>query len=597
MTRIEKWRPITQLDRAVEEMLRCDLAAVDALHRSWIRFTASLDEADRHTLRRRTLRKHAIETGIIERLYDIDWGVTEQLVADGLTREAVARAGGDVSEQVLAMLEAQFDGLELVIEYVRNDRRLTTSFIKELHALITRAQIDYDATDTLGRRVRTKLNHGSFKTLPNNVKLADGSLLEFAPPEQVNGEIERLVEWYNVMDDVHPVVSAAWLHHRFVQIHPFQDGNGRVARALTLLSLGRSLYPPLVVDRDSRSSYLETLDQANAGTLAPLGRLFAKLAMRSIRRELTVPIPAPIPQTARAVARAFARSLEQKRREEAEGKQLGVHLRAQQLHGSIGVWFDNARHDLKEDLVQEGQSVEIWTDQATPADPPRRLGERPPSKWFDDQIIRTAKRAEHFAVMWAERWWTMLGMAVDGLQLRFVASMHHVGSLRTGIMAITSFAEIRITDEEPSTHRDAFVQTSWDAFTFSHDEDVEDRAAELYDWLDQSLAVALQKLMKRTVTFVSSPDRTYTPTSASTTDWAQTATRAIRLAMRNDGWAYLPDVGNYLRLLDPAFDAHNFGYEKLSLLFKSRPDLLETREETKTADVPTHIYVRALPRG
>lgn len=80
--------------------------------------------------------------------------------------------------------------------------------------------------------------------------------------------------------------------------------------------------------------------------------------------------------------------------------------------------------------------------------------------------------------MWAERWWTMLGMAVDGLQRRFVASMHDVGSLRTGVMAITSFAEIRITDEEPLTHRDAFVQTSWDAFTFSHDEDVEDRAAD-----------------------------------------------------------------------------------------------------------------------
>lgn len=73
------------------------------------------------------------------------------------------------------MLEAQSTGLEFVIEYVRDDLRLTTSFIKELHALITRAQIEYDATDALGRRVRPKLNHGSFKTLPNNVRFADGS--------------------------------------------------------------------------------------------------------------------------------------------------------------------------------------------------------------------------------------------------------------------------------------------------------------------------------------------------------------------------------------------------------------------------------------
>ena len=594
MTRIEKWSPITQLDRAVEEMLRGDLAAVDALHRSWIQFTASLDEADRYTLRRRTLRKHAIETGIIERLYEIDWGVTEQLVAEGLTREAVARAGGEVSPRVLAMLEAQFDGLELVTEYVRDYQPLTTSFIKELHALITRAQIDYEATDTLGRRVRAKLNHGSFKTLPNNVKLADGSLREFAPAEQVDGEIERLVEWYNEMDDVHAVVSAAWLHHRFVQIHPFQDGNGRVARALTLLSLEQNLYPPLVVDRDSRSRYIESLDLANAGSLAPLGRLFTKLAMRSIRRELVVPIPAPIPRTARDVARAFARSFEQKRREEAESKQLAVRIRASQLHGNIGVWFDNARQDLKEDFAQEGLTIRIWKDEATPEEPPRRTGERSPSQWFDDQIIESAKRAEHFAVLWADRWWTMLGIAVNGLQLRFVASMHHVGSLRTGVMAITSFGEIRIVDEGPSTRMDAFIPTSWDAFTFSHDEEVEDRAAELYEWLDQSLAVALQKLMNRTVALVTSPDIARPPPNASSGDWIQTVTRATRMAMRNDGWAYLADVGNYIRLLDPAFDASDFGHEKLSLLIESRPDLLETRKETKTADGPTHIYVRLL---
>ena len=115
---------------------------------------------------------------------------------------------------------------------------------------------------------------------------SDGSLLEFAPPEQVAGEIERLVETYNAMDLLHPVVSAAWLHHRFVQIHPFQDGNGRVARALTLLAFEQRHYAPMVVDRDSRAGYLQALDEANAGDLVPLGRLFTELAMRCIRREM-----------------------------------------------------------------------------------------------------------------------------------------------------------------------------------------------------------------------------------------------------------------------------------------------------------------------
>src|SRR6266704_240630 len=79
---------------------------------------------------------------------------------------------------------------------------------------------------------------------------------------------------YDATADAHPVIRAAWLHHRFVAIHPFQDGNGRVARALTLLVLLRAHYAPLVVGRHQRGDYLDALDVA-AGDLRPLVRLFA----------------------------------------------------------------------------------------------------------------------------------------------------------------------------------------------------------------------------------------------------------------------------------------------------------------------------------
>ena len=499
MTIIDQWQRIQPLDAHVEVRLRSDLAAVDALQNLWMDFTSSLDLTDRKTLRRRTLRKHAIETGILERLYDIEWGLTETLVAEGLTREAVARAGGELAPGVLPMLEAQFRGLELVTEYVRNDLPLTTSFVKELHALITRAQTHYDATDSLGRPFSAPLDHGTYKKLPNNVRRSDGSLLEFAPPEQVPGEIERLVDLYNDMDGVHPVISAAWLHHRFVQIHPFQDGNGRVARALTLISLERAKYPPMVVDRDSRDRYLQALDEANTGNLVSLGKLFTKLVMRSIRRELEEPIPEPQPRTAREVARAFARSLERREKEETERRELAVQIRADQIHSQLRVWFATASRDLREDFAGVGRKVETWTDEASPDDPARLPNAPPPSTWWHYQIVQTARRAEHFAVMSADRWWTQLGVTVNGHRLRFVASIHHVGSVRTGIMAITTFGDIQAQDQEHSGHEDAFVATSLDAFTFSHDEEVEDRAIELHEWLDQSLAVALQRFMHRTL--------------------------------------------------------------------------------------------------
>ena len=484
------WEPIKQLDPKVTENLRGDLAALDRLHRSWQDFAASLDENYQLSLRRRTLRRHAIETGVIERLYDIDWGVTETLVAEGLTREAIARSGGDLSQGVMDMIEAQLEGLDMATEYVRQDFPLTTSFIKELHALITRAQPFYEATDALGRPVETRLTHGKYKTLANNVRRGDGSLLEFAPPEQVNGEMERLVEWYNGMSDVHPIVLAAWIHHRFVQIHPFQDGNGRVARALTLLSLGKTRFPPLVVDRKNRHFYLNALDSANDGELTPLGRLFARLAMRSIRRELEEPDRRPVPRTARETARAFAQSMERQKFEKAKQKEKAVLIRADQLHGRIQDWFEETGKDLQKVFIEEGAGVSIWTDYASPDDLR--------SRWWRRQIIKTAQQAEHYADL-SNAWWTMLKTTVDGYQLRFIISIHHVGSRRTGVMAITSFGDIRIPDEENSTHEDGFVPTSWDAFTFTYDEPVEERSGELYEWLDQSLTVALRELMRHTL--------------------------------------------------------------------------------------------------
>lgn len=467
------------------------MTAVDALHRQWREFTAALDETDKATLRLRTLRKQAIETGILERLYDLDWGLTENLVAEGLTKDVVFRSGQDISDGVLATIQAQLDGLELVIEFVRDDRVLSSSFIKELHALITSTQDAYDATDSLGRNVKTKLNHGSFKEWPNNVKRADGSILEFAPPEQITGEIDRLIQLYEEMiNKVHPIVSASWLHHRFVQIHPFQDGNGRVARALALLSLERDHYPPIVVGRLDRDRYLNTLDIANSGDLAPFSQLFAKLAMRSIRGELEEPIPDPAPQTAKEVARAFARAWDQKEKAKTEQRKLGVHIRAQEMHARIQAWMKETGYDLEASFKEQGHEIKTDTRTAEP--------DSDNTDWWRHQIIKTAKQSGHYADLSSDKWWQTLQVDINGFRLHFVVSIHHVGSPRTGVMAITSFGRIQYrTQGTDYSIEKNFFRTSWDALSFSHDEEVENRAQDLYDWLDQSFTVALRELSIR----------------------------------------------------------------------------------------------------
>lgn len=485
------WSPIQPLDPAVEESLGGDLTAVDVLHSQWREFTASLDETDKTTLRLRTLRKQAIETGILERLYDLDWGLTEKLVADGFAKDVAFRSGHDISDGVLATIQAQMDGLKLVIGFVRDDRMLSPSFIKELHALITSTQDAYDATDSLGRNVKTKLRHGTFKNWPNNVRRADGSILEFSPPEQVTGEIDRLIQLCGEMaNKVHPVISASWLHHRFVQIHPFQDGNGRVARALTLLPLEGGRYPPIVVGRLDRDRYLNALDIANSGDLVPFSRLFAKFAMRSIRGELEKPVSAPAPQTTMEAAHAFALAWKQKEKAKTERKKLGVRIRAQEIHTRIQAWIKEMVDDLEAAFKEQGREIKADAGAAEPDSDNAYRWHR--------QIIKSAKQAGHYADLSSDKWWQKLQVEINGFRLQFVVSIHHVGSPRTGVMAITSFGLIqpRAEGTDYSNEKD-YIETSWDAFSFSRDEEVENRTQDLCDWLDQSLATALRELSIR----------------------------------------------------------------------------------------------------
>ncbi len=88
----------------------------------------------------------------------------------------------------------------------------------------------------------------------------------YCPPELTRDEMESLVCMYRETEPTYsPEVKSAWLHHRFTQIHPFQDGNGRVARALASLVFLREGLFPLVVRESDRKEYIGALEEADAG--------------------------------------------------------------------------------------------------------------------------------------------------------------------------------------------------------------------------------------------------------------------------------------------------------------------------------------------
>src|SRR5260370_42379644 len=108
------WREVTPLPD-VNGTLAPLLKTVDSLRRAWEEALRDATSDELAEARERRLRRHAIETGIIERLYDVGWGVTEALVAEGLSSEVASRAGG-VGDDTLRIIRSQYDALQYVTE-------------------------------------------------------------------------------------------------------------------------------------------------------------------------------------------------------------------------------------------------------------------------------------------------------------------------------------------------------------------------------------------------------------------------------------------------------------------------------------------------
>jgi hypothetical protein len=81
-----------------------------------------------------------------------DWGVTQALVAEGLSLDVATHAGG-VDEGALLIIESQFEALEFLVDVARNERPLTISLIRQLHAALCRAQLTFTARSSQGQIV------------------------------------------------------------------------------------------------------------------------------------------------------------------------------------------------------------------------------------------------------------------------------------------------------------------------------------------------------------------------------------------------------------------------------------------------------------
>jgi Fic family protein len=173
-------------------------------------------------------------------------------------RQALAAKG---LPGVQALYEAEVRAHELVADAAAAGAALSEELLLRSHEELVATHEQYPVK--YGNEVALEaVPRGEYKVYENYGVLHDGRQRMYAPPDAVPGEVARLVQEASasVFADVHPVVQASYLLYAVDAIHPFADGNGRVARAVASLPLYRTVGLPLVVTPRSRRAYLASLE-------------------------------------------------------------------------------------------------------------------------------------------------------------------------------------------------------------------------------------------------------------------------------------------------------------------------------------------------
>lgn len=149
---------------------------------------------------------------------------------------------------------------------IQKKSEITENHVLQLHKLV----LDGIEEDFAGR-----YRNGQVRIMGANFIPPAGHKV----PELMTDFVQQIV---NQTDQKNDLELAVFIHHRFVWIHPFFDGNGRTARLLMNLWLMQSGYPPAVILKNDRKKYYDALNQANNGHYQKLKLLIGQALERSL---------------------------------------------------------------------------------------------------------------------------------------------------------------------------------------------------------------------------------------------------------------------------------------------------------------------------
>lgn len=197
------------------------------------------------------------------------------------------KATGEKDMREYEEMKAHDVAIKFVQEEAFNKQKpLTESFIRELNEIILVKPFYKEAQTIDGQNTKRLIEIGQYKKFPNSVRLQNGELFHYAKPEEVAAKMEELVNWYNNEKELSPEDLAAYLHYRFVRIHPFDDGNGRVARLLMNYVLLKHHLPPVIIKSADKANYLLALNKADTGDIKAFADYISEQLIWSLQLQI-----------------------------------------------------------------------------------------------------------------------------------------------------------------------------------------------------------------------------------------------------------------------------------------------------------------------
>lgn len=481
-----QWQPIEDLPLNWQDLASSELPPLVTV---WDEQAERLrTSGEFKTFMERLRREIAIETGIIERLYTLDRGITRLLIEQGINEALIPHGATDRPiRQVVSLIQDQEAAIEGLFDFVGRQRTLSTSYIKQLHQVLTENQDSTEALDPLtGKIIPVRLIRGDWKRQPNNPLRPDGTIHEYCPPEQVASEMDRLIEWHHQHQNqkTPPEIESAWLHHRFTQIHPFQDGNGRVARCLASLVFIQAGWFPLVLTRDDRAAYIAASEQADHGDLQRLINLFSKSQKQAFIRSLGLSEQV-LSETRRTqiIIASIAEKLKQNQSASLQERNRKVENFAANLFDIAYIRLQDVANEIKLSVQNLVSNAEVFTIYA-PAGDTR-------SYYHRYQIVEAAKQLGYFANLRNYHTWIQLVINVE-TSTTILLSFHVLGHEYRGLLVCSACAYHRDNTEEGERNISDIQALSDSPFQFSYADDEGNLIERFKQWLEDVILTGLE---------------------------------------------------------------------------------------------------------